>query len=44
MADLRPSHLDDLGLSAALRWYAGKIEERYPLSISMEIAGDEQTA
>jgi signal transduction histidine kinase len=42
MADLRPSHLDDLGLSAALRWYAGKIEERYPLRISMEIAGDEQ--
>lgn len=42
MADLRPSHLDDLGLSAALRWYAGKIEERYALKISVEIAGDEQ--
>jgi signal transduction histidine kinase len=42
MTDLRPSHLDDLGLSAALRWYAGKIEERYPLRISIEIGGDER--
>lgn len=42
MADLRPSHLDDLGLSAALRWYAGKIEERYPLRISTDIRGDER--
>ncbi len=42
MADLRPSHLDDLGLPAALRWYAGKMEERYPLNISMQIAGEER--
>jgi signal transduction histidine kinase len=42
MADLRPSHLDDLGLSAALRWYAGKIEERYPLRIHVDIGGDER--
>lgn len=42
MSDLRPSHLDDLGLSAALRWYAGKIEERYPLRIGVNITGDEQ--
>ncbi len=42
MADLRPSHLDDLGLSAALRWYAGKIEERYPLRINVEIGGEER--
>ncbi len=27
MTDLRPSHLDDLGLSAALRWYASRIQE-----------------
>ena len=33
MADLRPSHLDDLGLPAALRWYATKIEERAPLKV-----------
>ena len=42
MMDLRPSHLDDLGLSAALRWYCGKIEERYPLRISVDIGGDER--
>jgi signal transduction histidine kinase len=42
MADLRPSHLDDLGLPAALRWYAAKIEERAPLRVGVEIAGTEQ--
>ncbi len=42
MADLRPSHLDDLGLSAALRWYAAKLEERYPLRIGVEIGGEER--
>jgi signal transduction histidine kinase len=42
MADLRPSHLDDLGLSAALRWYAAKVEERNPLRVRLEITGAEQ--
>lgn len=42
MADLRPSHLDDLGLSAALRWYAAKLEERYPLKVRVDIGGTEQ--
>jgi signal transduction histidine kinase len=42
MADLRPSHLDDLGLPAALRWYASKLEERYPLRVKVDISGDEQ--
>jgi signal transduction histidine kinase len=42
MADLRPSHLDDLGLSAALRWYAAKVEERAPFKVSVEITGAEQ--
>jgi signal transduction histidine kinase len=41
IADLRPSHLDDLGLSAALRWYAGKVEERYPLKVRLNISGYE---
>lgn len=41
MADLRPSHLDDLGLAAALRWYAGKIEERYALKVQVGISGGE---
>ena len=42
MADLRPSHLDDLGLPAALRWYVGKIQERYPFNIKVDITGSEQ--
>jgi signal transduction histidine kinase len=42
MADLRPSHLDDLGLSAALRWYSSKLEERSALKIKVEISGVEQ--
>jgi len=42
IAGLRPSHLDDLGLAAALRWYAGEVEGRVPLTIRVEIEGDEQ--
>ncbi len=41
MADLRPSHLDDLGLSAAIRWYSTKIQENSPLSIRVDIHGEE---
>ncbi|HSD82421.1 MAG TPA: sensor histidine kinase [Anaerolineae bacterium] len=40
IADLRPSHLDDLGLPAALRWYAGEVQNRVPLNITVEINGD----
>ncbi len=42
MTDLRPSHLDDLGLPAALRWYAGKIQERTNLQVKVDISGREQ--
>jgi len=42
IADLRPSHLDDLGLAPALRWYANDIEERTRMDVSVEINGDEQ--
>ncbi len=42
MSDLRPSHLDDLGLSAALRWYVGKLQERYSFNIKVDIIGHEQ--
>ncbi len=42
MADLRPSHLDDLGLPAALRWYASRIEERSQLKVVVDIEGKEQ--
>lgn len=41
ISDLRPSHLDDLGLSAALRWYANRIQEHSPLSIRVDILGEE---
>jgi signal transduction histidine kinase len=41
MTDLRPSHLDDLGLPAALRWYAGRIQERYPLNVKVDFSGTE---
>jgi signal transduction histidine kinase len=41
IADLRPSHLDDLGLPAALRWYAGIVQERSGLKIMVDIEGDE---
>jgi signal transduction histidine kinase len=37
IADLRPSHLDDLGLGAALRWYGGEIEKRLPLEVEVVV-------
>jgi signal transduction histidine kinase len=40
IADLRPSHLDDLGLPAALRWYAGEVQNRVPLNVAVEINGE----
>lgn len=42
ISDLRPSHLDDLGLPAALRWYAGKVSERTGLKIRVDIFGEER--
>jgi signal transduction histidine kinase len=41
ISDLRPSHLDDLGLSAAIRWYAGRLQELTSLMIRVDIMGDE---
>jgi signal transduction histidine kinase len=38
ISDLRPSHLDDLGLGAALRWYAGEIENRLPLKVKVNVS------
>ncbi len=42
IADLRPSHLDDLGLDAALRWYSNMVSERTGLDVHVQIAGDEK--
>ncbi len=41
ITDLRPSHLDDLGLTAAIRWYATTVQERTNLFIEVIGLGDE---
>ena len=41
ISDLRPSHLDDLGLSATLRWYVGEVQDRTDLKINLDIQGDD---
>ena len=41
IADLRPSHLDDLGLSAALRWYVKQTMERSGLEINFSVNDNE---
>ncbi len=43
IADLRPSHLDDLGLAAALRWYATDLRARGQLDVQVSLAGDERS-
>jgi signal transduction histidine kinase len=40
IGDLRPSHLDDLGLAAALRWYANEVQKRASLEITFELSGE----
>ena len=42
IADLRPSHLDDLGLPATLRWYANEVQARVPLPIQVEVSGEQR--
>ena len=41
IADLRPAHLDDLGLSATLRWYASRIQELTSIFVRVDIEGNE---
>lgn len=41
ISDLRPAHLDDLGLSATLRWYASRLQEMTRLNIKVDIDGEE---
>jgi signal transduction histidine kinase len=41
ISDLRPAHLDDLGLSATLRWYASRLQEITRLIIKVDITGEE---
>ncbi|HJW90429.1 MAG TPA: sensor histidine kinase [Anaerolineales bacterium] len=42
IADLRPSHLDDLGLAATLRWYTGEVQSRVSIQASVEVSGEER--
>lgn len=42
IADLRPSHLDDLGLASTLRWYASTLQEHTPLKIHVDVQGAER--
>jgi signal transduction histidine kinase len=37
---LHPPHLDDLGLLAAVRWYAGEISQRYNLPVDIHSQGE----
>ncbi len=41
ISDLRPAHLDDLGLSATLRWYANRLQEITQLTVKVDITGEE---
>ena len=41
ISDLRPSHLDDLGLSSTLRWYTSRIQEDSSISIRVDVSGEE---
>ncbi|MBT7071051.1 MAG: sensor histidine kinase [Anaerolineae bacterium] len=42
ISDLRPSHLDDLGLPATIRWYLGQAQERTDCDFDFELIGEEQ--
>ena len=39
VADLRPAQLDDLGLTAALRWYVEDFGGRVPVQADMQVIG-----
>jgi signal transduction histidine kinase len=39
ISDLRPAHLDVLGLPATLRWYAGELKGRVDLEVLVEVTG-----
>ena len=42
IADLRPSHLDDLGLLATIRWYVNELKARTNLDIEIKVSGEEK--
>lgn len=42
ITDLRPTLLDQLGLLAALRWYANRYSEHFPISVEVKAEGAER--
>jgi len=40
--DLRPAQLDDLGLPAALSYLAHENEKRFPLTVTLQVNGEQQ--
>jgi len=44
IVDLRPSALDDLGVAAAVRWYATEHLRPHGIKVAFSISGDEQRA
>ena len=42
ITNMRPSHLDDLGLASALRWFARDIQDRSSIEVKVELIGDER--
>lgn len=40
IADLRPTHLDDLGLAATLKWYLKAYQERSGIETHLELIGE----
>jgi signal transduction histidine kinase len=42
ISDLRPSHIDDLGLPAALRWYTNDLQESVPLEVRVHVNGQDR--
>lgn len=43
ISDLRPSHLDDLGLVATLRWYLGEVQARSGIQVDFNVVGERHT-
>jgi len=41
IANLRPAHLDDLGLAAAIRWYVNDVRNHTDIQIHFKSEGDE---
>jgi signal transduction histidine kinase len=41
ISNLRPAHLDDLGLAAAIRWYLSDVQNLTDMEITFQLEGDE---